>query len=73
MEATLEQATQALRTNAIPALRRVQVRETPQSVVISGKVQSYYYKQLAQETVLPYLSGREFANQISVVRQTSPR
>jgi hypothetical protein len=70
--ATVEQlpATQALRHSPIPALRRLDLEETDRSVVITGSVSSYYLKQLAQETILPVLSGRELRNHVNVVRET---
>ena len=59
----------ALRQSPIPALRRLLVDETDDLVVLKGAVSSYYLKQLAQETVMPVLSGRELHNRVSVVRQ----
>ena len=37
-------------------------------VVISGSVSSYYLKQLAQETIMPILDGRDLVNRVKVVR-----
>jgi hypothetical protein len=62
-------ATQALQQSAIPALRRIAVEETDEVLSLSGRVSSYYFKQMAQETVLPYLGGRELVNRISVVKE----
>jgi hypothetical protein len=59
----------ALRQSPIPALRRLMVEETDAAVVLQGAVSSYYLKQLAQETVMPVLSGRELHNRVAVVRQ----
>jgi osmotically-inducible protein OsmY len=59
-------ARQALRQSPIPALRRLQVEETDHQVVLSGAVSSYYLKQLAQETIMPILDGRELHNQLTV-------
>jgi hypothetical protein len=72
LSTTLEQhsATQALRQSPIPALRRLALEETDTIVTIQGRVSSYYLKQLAQETVLPVLSGRQLVNRVLVVRQT---
>jgi hypothetical protein len=58
----------ALRQSPIPALRKLQVEESDQEVVISGSVSSYYLKQLAQETVMPILGQRELFNRVKVVR-----
>ena len=70
---TLEQsrATQALRCSAIPALRNLSIEETDESVVILGNVASYYLKQLAQETVMPVLEGRELRNRVTVRQDRS--
>lgn len=62
------QAEQALRQSPIPALRDLRVEETDAGVVISGCVSSYYLKQLAQETVLPFLGEKGLVNQVTVVR-----
>jgi hypothetical protein len=62
------QAAQALRQNSNPALRRLSIEETADVVVLTGKVSSYYAKQLAQEAILPHLGGRELHNRIVVVR-----
>jgi hypothetical protein len=59
----------ALHRNPIPVLRVLRVEETEQEVVLSGSVSSYYLKQLAQEAVLPLLSGRRLHNRVNVVRE----
>jgi hypothetical protein len=58
----------ALRQSPIPALRKLTVDESDTAVIILGKVGSYYLKQLAQETVMPVLDGRELLNRVVVVR-----
>jgi hypothetical protein len=58
----------ALRQSPIPALRKLTVEESDTEVIILGKVGSYYLKQLAQETVMPVLDGRELLNRVAVVR-----
>lgn len=63
-------AADAIRRNCIPVLRRLSVEETEQVVTLSGYVGSYYHKQLAQETIVPFLNGRELINRI-VVRRPS--
>lgn len=62
-------ALSALRQSPIPALRNLSVEETDHAVVLGGAVPSYYLKQLAQETVMPVLAGRELVNHVAVVRQ----
>jgi hypothetical protein len=56
-----------LQQSPIPALRRLAVEETDTSVLLMGSVPSYYYKQLAQEAVMPTLEGRELINHVTVV------
>lgn len=63
------QAAQALRQSSNPALRRLSVAETTDVVTLTGRVSSYYAKQLAQEAILPHLAGRELINRVVVVRQ----
>ena len=66
---TLEQShlTLALRHSPLPALRKLSLEETETTVVIQGQVSSYYLKQLAQETLLPLLDGRQLLNRVQVV------
>jgi len=63
-----EQATQALRQSPIPALRRLAVTASETELILTGRVSSYYIKQLAQEAILPHLQGRELVNRVVVVR-----
>jgi hypothetical protein len=64
----LVRADQALRQSPIPALRRLQVEETEEAIVLSGSVPSYYFKQLAQETLMPIRGCRQLHNRVQVVR-----
>ncbi len=59
-------AVQALRQSPIPALRRLQVEEKAEAVVITGSVPSYYLKQLALEALMPTLAGRKLHNRVAV-------
>ena len=59
-------AQSVLRESPLPALRKLSLHETDSSVMIVGKVTSYYLKQLAQETVMPILAGRALFNRITV-------
>jgi hypothetical protein len=61
-------AGEALRHSPIPALRKLAVEENTTTVVILGRVSSYYHKQLAQETIMPHLRDRELLNNVLVVR-----
>ena len=58
----------ALQHSLFAVLRRIDVAETPTEVVLTGIVPRYYFKQVAQETVLPLMQGRQLRNQIEVVR-----
>jgi hypothetical protein len=42
------------------------VEETESKVVLTGRVTSYYLKQLAQETVLPVSGPRTLVNHVLV-------
>lgn len=66
---TLEQSdlALALRRSPLPALRKLALEESENRVIIEGQVSSYYLKQLAQETILPLLDGRQLINRVHVV------
>jgi hypothetical protein len=64
---SLIRADQALRQCGHPALRQIHIEESEREIVLSGSVNSYYHKQLAQETIMPVLGARELRNQIKVV------
>jgi hypothetical protein len=59
----------ALEQHSVPALRRIGLEESETAVVLTGTVPSFYYKQLAQEAVLPLLAGRKLRNRLGVVRE----
>ena len=61
-------AAQVLHSSPLPALRKLAVEETDSEIILSGSVNSYYLKQLAQETVLPVLGGRRLLNRVQVER-----
>jgi len=61
-------AATALLRSPIPALRKLLVEETDEAVIIEGSVATYYFKQLAQETVMPVLCNRTLHNRVQVVR-----
>ena len=61
---------QVLRDSPLPLLRTLSVTESDQEVTLTGCVNSYYYKQLAQEAILPFLGRRRLKNQV-VVRPES--
>jgi hypothetical protein len=64
-------ASLSLSRSPIPALRRLTVEETDIAIVISGRLPTYYLKQLAQEAVMPMLAGRQLLNHVQVVRENS--
>ena len=59
-------AVSALRQSPISALHSLEVTEEGDVIVLTGKVGSYYYKQLAQETVISVAGEREIRNNIRV-------
>ena len=63
----MTQATHALKRSSHPALRYLSVEETDDSLIISGRVTSYYLKQLAQETLMPVRGARRLVNRVNVV------
>ena len=63
----------ALRQSPFAALRHLGVAETESAVTIDGKVPSYYFKQLAQETIMRVLGNRKLLNRVTVVRELIPQ
>jgi hypothetical protein len=59
-------AVDALRDCSLPFIRHLIVIETDDEVILSGRVGTYYYKQLAQEAVMPALGDRRLKNQVVV-------
>jgi hypothetical protein len=57
-----------LTTSPLPQLRRLVVTVSEGEVVITGKVPSYYLKQLAQETLRPALGHRRLLNRVEVCK-----
>lgn len=62
------QASQALRQSLHPGLRNLTVQEADGTIVISGRVTSYYLKQLAQETIMPVRGDRQLLNRVLVIK-----
>lgn len=56
----------ALGASSIPALRQLQVERDGDSLVLSGRVATFYFKQLAQEIVRGSARGMTVVNQIEV-------
>ena len=62
------QAAHALRRSLHPALRQLNVESDDRALIISGRVTSYYLKQLAQETIMPVRGELELVNRVDVAR-----
>ena len=58
----------ALKSSGVPALRLVTVLETEEMIILTGRLPSYYLKQLAQEAVIPHLGQRVLDNRITVLQ-----
>ena len=60
-------ATEVLRQSSQPLLRRLNVYESTEEVILAGTLPSYFLKQVAQETIRPVLGGRRLLNRIEVI------
>lgn len=59
---------EVLTSSPLPQLRRLVVTATDNEVVITGRVSSYYLKQLAQEAIRQALGTRRLLNNVEVRR-----
>ncbi len=59
-------AQSALSGSPIYVLRELQVERVDDSLMLSGRVDSYYHKQLAQEVVRAVSAGMRVVNSIDV-------
>ena len=59
-------ASSVLSRSPVRDLRRIRVDGQADHLKLSGKVRSYYHKQLAQETVRGVARGMRLVNQIQV-------
>ena len=57
----------ALKASFYPAVRRLTVRGSEDSLIITGKVPCYYFKQIAQEAVMQHRGNLRLDNQVDVV------
>lgn len=64
----VKEAEQALQSSSHPALRTLRLEEGEEVLVVSGNVTSWYLKQLAQETVMPFRGGLKLVNNVAVQR-----
>jgi len=62
----INSACHALKRSDYPALRSLSVQGTESALIISGKVTTYYMKQLAQEAVMPVRGPLQLVNQVAV-------
>jgi hypothetical protein len=62
----VSQAAHALKRSLHPALRHLRVETNDSDLIISGRVTSYYLKQLAQETIMPVRGELQLVNRIAV-------
>jgi hypothetical protein len=60
--------TEVLLSSPLPQLRHLVVSVNDSEVVITGRVTSYYLKQLAQEAIRPTLGHRRLLNRVEVSR-----
>mgnify|MGYP000047131786 CR=1 FL=1 len=58
---------EALCRTGLASLRELQVEEGTEVVIVSGKVPTYYCKQVAQETAVSAAGSRRVVIRISVV------
>ena len=57
---------EVLTSSPLPQLRRLVVTVNDIEVVITGRVSSYYMKQLAQEALRPTVGDRRLLNRVEV-------
>ena len=62
----LETVAVALRACGHPQLTRLDVYESEFEVELTGRVASYYLKQVAQETIREAVAGRRLVNRVVV-------
>ena len=61
-----DKAKNLLSQSPVTELRELQVSNDGQSLFISGRVSSFYHKQLAQETVRQVATGLHVVNRVNV-------
>ena len=71
MAATVQQeiemrATEVLAQSSVSDLRQIRVDRTAGKLQLSGRVRSFYHKQLAQETVRTVADGMQVVNHVHV-------
>jgi len=66
------QAQAALVSSPIQALRELRVQRDGDRLLISGRVDSFYHKQLAQEVVRAIAKGLQVVNAVDVNYREAP-
>jgi osmotically-inducible protein OsmY len=61
------QARAVLQKSKIYTLRKLQVEQTDGAIILRGRVESFYHKQLAQELIRTAIDGVEVINALQVV------
>jgi len=64
---TTTQARSAIENSPIFALRELSVERSGDRLLISGRVKTFYHKQLAQEAVRKFANGLRVVNNVAVV------
>jgi hypothetical protein len=62
----IERVVQRLAQSSVSELRQIRVDFHPHGLQLSGRVGSYYHKQLAQETIRDVAAGQQVFNQVAV-------
>jgi hypothetical protein len=65
---TAAAATAVLAQSSVAELRRLRVDETANRLQLSGRVSSFYHKQLAQELVRSVAGEMQMVNRVDVCR-----
>jgi hypothetical protein len=60
-------AKNALQSSKIHSLRKLQVEQAAGAIILRGRVESFYHKQLAQELIRTAIEGVEVINALQVV------
>ncbi len=66
VEEAMSQARQRLDASPFPQIRGLELERVDDRIVIQGCVESFYFKQMAQETVLPAAHGCSVMNVVAV-------
>ncbi|WDQ16807.1 BON domain-containing protein [Rhodopirellula sp. P2] len=59
-------AIKALADSSVAELRFLRVDESENEICLTGRVRSFYHKQLAQEAIRPVAAGRQVVNRVDV-------